>query len=521
MHASYPVEISQLEHVVRSIAGLTDAAAVMQHHSSFQAAHAALNEEHDAARRRDYLSAIERLVPAGGPGRVFLLSFLVSVSDDGRYLLELHRTLSRPEVTLEQRHFFYWQLLIRHPHIRGLPELEPAAVYASLVESCQRALNLRPTWIDAANRDPDSIIVITNQLLGLQHAPTIDCMDYCHVLQTRLGKNVLLINTADMPWTLQLPYYNAVRFNHTEEYSKIGKLNFKGQLIDFYQCRNPMPNLAEIRGILGAVLSRKPSFVLSLGHSNVAADVCARFLTVATMPFGTNLPRAKSNVFILPRRRKPEDAAFMQEWSIRDEQIVEAEYTFRLPERTASVTGAELGLPKDAYVIAVVGNRLAEEITDAVAAQLAQLLVDVPRAFIAFLGTFPSYARLHDLHPILRHRSAFLGYHKDVLAVYEHCDAYFNPPRYGGGSSAAFALAMGLPVLTGDSGDVPNIAGPDFVFASFDDIKAYVERMGTDADHRREWAMRAKARFAAISDREGMLRQIIAGAAARSDLRVS
>ena len=44
------------------------------------------------------------------------------------------------------------------------------------------------------------------------------------MLQTRLRKKVLLINTADMPWTLQLPYYNAVRFNHTEEYSNIGKL---------------------------------------------------------------------------------------------------------------------------------------------------------------------------------------------------------------------------------------------------------------------------------------------------------
>ena len=521
MRASYPAEIAQLEPLVRSMATLTSADEILRHQPSFHAAQAALAEEQDGARRRDYLRAIEDLVPAAGPGRIFLLSFLASVSDDGRYLLTLHRTLSQPEASLEQRHFFYWQLLIRHPHIRGLPELEPAVVYSSLVDSCQRALNLSSAWIDTTNRDPDSIIVITNQLLGLQHAPTIDCMDYCHVLQTRLRKKVFLINTADMPWTLQLPYYNAVRFNYTEDYSKVGKLSFKGELIDFYQCRKPMPNLAEVRAIVGTVLSRKPSFVLSLGHSNVAADVCAPFLTVATMPFGTNLPRAKSNVFILPRPRKPEDAAFMQEWRIRDEQVVEAEYTFRLPDRTASVTRAELGLPQDAHVIAIVGNRLAEEMTAPVAAELAELLAEVPQAFVAFLGTFPGYSRLAEKHPIFRQRSAFLGYHQDVLAVYERCDAYFNPPRYGGGSSAAFALAVGLPVLTRDTGDVANIAGRNFVFASFDDIKAFVKRAVSDDAHRAEWAQKAKARFAAISDREGMLRRIVEGAGARAHLRAS
>jgi glycosyltransferase involved in cell wall biosynthesis len=521
MHASCPAEIARLLPVARAVATLTDANEIMRHHSAFAAAQAALSKEPDAARRREYLSAVEQFVPAAGPGRVFLLSFLASVSSDGRYLLELHRTLSHPDVTLEQRHFFYWQLLIRHPAIRGIPELEPAVVYSSLVESCLRALNLRPAWIDATDRDPDSIIVITNQLLGLQHAPTIDCMDYCHVLQTQLNKKVLLINTADMPWTLQLPYYNAVRFNYTEEYSKVGKLNFKGELIDFYQCRRPMPNLPEVRSIVGTVLTRKPSFVLSLGHSDVAADVCARFLTVATMPFGTNLPRAKSNVFILPRERKPDDAAFMAEWGIRDEQIVEAEYTFRLPERHASLTRAELGLPPDAYVVVIVGNRLAEEITDHVAAELAQLLADMPRVFLAFVGTFPTYSRLPEKQPVFRARSAFLGYQKDVLAVYEHADAYFNPPRYGGGSSAAFALGAGLPVLTLDTGDVANIAGRDFVFATFDEIKAFIARATSDPAYRREWQQKARARFAAISGREAMLQRIVDGAAARSGLRVS
>jgi hypothetical protein len=300
----------------------------------------------------------------------------------------------------------------------------------------------------------------------------------------------------------------------------VGTLAFKGEQIAFYQCKAPMPNVEEMRAILGTVFKQKPAFVLSLGHSNVTPDLCADFVTVATMPFGTNLARARSNVFVLPRRRREDDTAFMEEWGIRDEQVIESQYTFRLPERSASFTREQLRLPEGAYVIAVVGNRLHDEVTPEVAGELEGLLTAAPSAFIAFLGTFTSYAALMDRFSSLATRSVFLGHQQDVLAVYECCDAYWNPPRYGGGSSAAFALGMGLPVLTRNTGDVASIAGERFVFDAAADIAAFVARTIDDPEHRRAWRAAAHARFAEIADREGMLRQIVEGVAQRAHLRV-
>lgn len=511
--------LAELDRLVPLIGALTGVEEIMRHEPAFKSAHAALTAG-DAAVRGRQIAAIEGCLPPAGAGRVFLLSFLVALANDIRHLQLLQETIAAPPFMLLQRHFFYWQLLTRHSHLRGVAQLEPAVVYAALLEQYRRSANVPGSWIEPADRDADCTVVITNQLLGLQHAPTADCLDYCHVLQARLGKKVVLINTADMPWTLQLPYYDAARFNRVEAYSTLGRLTHRGETFDFYQCRKPMPNLPEIRAIIAMVLERRPSFVLSLGHSNVAADLCAQFMTVATMPFGTDLSRARSNVFVLPRARRESDAAFMQQWQIADEQVVEAEYTFRLPGRSATVRREELGLPTDAYVIAVVGNRLAEEVTDDVAANLAALLAAVPAAFIAFVGTFPSYDRLARFRPIFAGRSAFLGYHTDVLAVYEHCDAYFNPPRYGGGSSAAFALAMGLPVFTENAGDVASIAGAPFVFASFDAIAAFIETAVDNSELRQQWSAAARRRFEQISDREGMLRTIVEGAAARAALRV-
>jgi glycosyltransferase involved in cell wall biosynthesis len=105
--------------------------------------------------------------------------------------------------------------------------------------------------------------------------------------------------------------------------------------------------------------------------------------------------------------------------------------------------------------------------------------------------------------------------------VFACCDAYLNPPRYGGGSSAAFAMAMGLPVLTLATGDVANIAGERFIFHSFDDITQFVMRAVAVPAYRNEWSAMARARFAQISDREAMLATIMRGIAARADLRVN
>jgi glycosyltransferase involved in cell wall biosynthesis len=207
----------------------------------------------------------------------------------------------------------------------------------------------------------------------------------------------------------------------------------------------------------------------------------------------------------------------MREWQIGPERIIEAEYTFRLPERTASLSRAELGIPSEAFAIAVVGNRLDTEITAAVASELSTLLATVPRAFVVFMGTFGTYPAVCAAHPILASRSVFIGHQRDVLAVYERCDLYINPPRYGGGSSAAFALAMGVPVLTLNEGDVASIAGDAFIVASFEAMRA-AARLATEPEMRSRLAVTARARFAEISDREAMLGTIVGGTAARAHL---
>jgi glycosyltransferase involved in cell wall biosynthesis len=237
------------------------------------------------------------------------------------------------------------------------------------------------------------------------------------------------------------------------------------------------------------------------------------------MPFGTNLPTSGCNLFILPRELRSEDDGVMNRLQISRRQVVETRYTFRLPERSSVLTREQLGLPRDSCVIAVVGNRLDEEIRGDFCDDLSEFLGSTPRAFLAFMGIFRGYGELIRKMPVIGRQSVFLGDQKDILAVYECCDAYLNPPRGGGGSSAAFALALGLPVFTRGSGDVANIAGPQFFIRSLSEMKEFIEKSLLDQEYRQGWARKAKSRFAEISDREGMLAHIVRQVEERACIR--
>jgi hypothetical protein len=519
MRAPLPLEVEKLSEIASSLKAPGSIDEVMQYLPQFKAAHAAVDREADEGEKQRYSGWIRELAPGKGAGRVFFLSFLASLTREAACLKDLHECLRHEEFTPEQRYFFYWQLITRHSRTAGSEIPDATAVYFEILDSFRNTLGMRLSWIDPEDRNSDAIVIITNQLLGMRHAPTADCLDYCSILQERLRKRVVLINTAMMPWSMPLPYYDAILFNYEKAYCEGARLDFRGASIEFYQCRLPMPNPAEIDWIVRKVLEIKPAFILNLGHSNIAADLCAECLTVATMPFGTNLSTSGCNIFILPRELRTDDCGIMTRMHIAREQVVETQYTFRLPEKSAVVTRKQLGLPGDAYVIAVVGNRLDDEMSDAFSADLSELLLTTPRAFLAFMGIFQGYARLTENRPVFKTQSVFLGHQKDILAVYECCDAYLNPPRGGGGSSAAFALALGLPVFTREGGDVGNIVGDQFFIRTMSEVREFVKGSLADHEHRTRWAEKARARFAEISDREGMLSHIIRQVEERAGIR--
>ncbi|EXX88240.1 hypothetical protein BG53_00910 [Paenibacillus darwinianus] len=209
---------------------------------------------------------------------------------------------------------------------------------------------------------------------------------------------------------------------------------------------------------------------------------------------------------IIGRGRTAKDVQFLQQLGIDGDSIIESVFTFDFKPQENRYTRAQLNLPENKFLIAVIGARLNDEVTPAfldVFEQLYKL-----GAHLVFIGGFDKHAEYAAKNSVFAEHSTALGFQSDVLAIMELCDLYANPQRTGGGSSAAEALYKGVPVVTLDSGDVSVAAGGDFHVHSYEEmthmIKRYIqedrfyETMSGKARERAELLMSTERQFSEV-----------------------
>lgn len=168
-------------------------------------------------------------------------------------------------------------------------------------------------------------------------------------------------------------------------------------------------------------------------------------------------------------------------------------FRVQLKPEPAPLARAELGLQDDSLVLVSVGARLATEIDGAWARRMLDVLERHPRAVWLLAGGAGAVpAALQAAAP---GRIRTLAHRDDLRAVLRCCDIYVNPPRVGGGLSAAEAMAEGLPVLALAGADAGSklgaLAQPDdeAYFAALDALLADAAlRHATGAALRRHFA---------------------------------
>ena len=137
--------------------------------------------------------------------------------------------------------------------------------------------------------------------------------------------------------------------------------------------------------------------------------------------------------------------------------IIKSRY-FSLPPQNEHITRQELGIPNDAFVLSIVGNRLDDELTVAFLEMLDSSILD--NMMILFIGNF-SYSDKIDKYTRIKEHSRYLGHCVDLMSRLELCDLFVNPDRAGGGTSGAMALFKGKPVVTIDRGDIADVCGAE------------------------------------------------------------
>ncbi|HYE49560.1 MAG TPA: hypothetical protein VEB20_08215 [Azospirillaceae bacterium] len=397
----------------------------------------------------------------------------------------------------------------------GAHDLAMRRLWQAIVDGFRAAMPAPRAPIPAFARRDDLVVLLTGQFMHAIHQPSVDILEFAHILMTRLGRRVVLVNTADGPVEVGFPLLSDYRSNVDDRLLKIRNLSFHEVKIPFVHLTPGTTTPAEAADVLDFVAELRPGLVMSFGTASPVADLCRDLTDVVAIPFGTYLPVAQPTYFGLPRPASPSDRPALELAGVPPERVIPIFYGYSLPETGQPARRAELGVPEDALVAAVIGLRLDSEVTDGFAATLEGLLRDEPRLFFLFVGPFEAYGGLAARFPLLASRARAIGLQHDVRAVLKACDLYLNPPRGGGGASAAYALAEGVPAFTLPWGDVSVVAGPDFHLKDLKDFAAVARVLGGSEASRADWSRRARDRYAAISSREEMLRMVLDGVKAR------
>jgi hypothetical protein len=279
----------------------------------------------------------------------------------------------------------------------------------------------------------------------------------------------------------------------------------RGDLIPYVTLPDPMPTARSLAAFDDAIRRVNPALAIAVGDSNPYADRLARQRPVVTLHFTVDRPLT---LYTIPGIHPdlPETAAATSNANL---PTIELTPHYSLLGRSQTYPRTLLGLDTDAFVFIVIGHRLHAEITKPFLQLLNEICAAVPAAHILFVGHFDRYGERIAAWPELRLRSHYIGSVTDVRGICEAADVFLNPDRTGGGSSAVYALASGLPVLTLPRGDINFVVGPQNACPDWDEMRDRAITLAIDPTAYAAASTAAHERSQTILGRKAILNTVL------------
>lgn len=403
--------------------------------------------------------------------QIYLYSILLTIDNTPKYLIEILNTcIYDDDLEINSKYFILYQYThmkftnnnVSNEQVECLLRKLYYKIYDKFYNTFQNSLE----FIVKSTRNKKLIFVFTPQFLGVNHAPTRRVLDRCINL-IELGYEVLLINTAEaLSIVNNIPIYNAQGANYIKEYSELNSMEYEGYKIPFYQSTHNTPNIAKAMSILGIIQEYKPFMIFSFGNYNITSDLASNIVPVANVPFSYDLPITKATFHVKVGILFDEDYRVLKKFHFDKDSLIRDNPNYHLKKQTKVLTRNELGLPEDKYILALVGNRLDNELDENFINKLLET-IDL-NTHLVFIGKFEFFDKLAQKNKKFNDNATNLGYQNDIFSIYDHCHLYINPHRSGGGASSVEALSKGVPVITPQYGDVYFGIGKEFGVANTD-----------------------------------------------------
>jgi glycosyltransferase involved in cell wall biosynthesis len=321
----------------------------------------------------------------------------------------------------------------------------------------RKELNRLCTWhrsnLSIKMNQPQGIIrniaIHVDQLLGLTHSPTKLMLDYAKNLTKVLPEARVKIfvedNLYSHPQEVMVPYLfssaesNICRPEHLRY--------LQGTHIEVFYADTEKAGLFRTQHIIAAINDFEPDLVLTNSCISLAMELIYDHFPIVYFSMGGTYFTCRADVYLVAWA--DEVLQNNQAYKLLDSALIESikvGIDFPIPQQKKSRD--DYGLTNSQFVMITVGNRLHADMNEAFITEIGNFLINHDDAVWFLVGFVPysefvaKYAGLIDSHKIV-----ILSYEYDLMALYDLCDVFVNPIRYGGGNSVAWAMSRKLPVL--------------------------------------------------------------------------
>ncbi len=355
-------------------------------------------------------------------------------------------------------------------------------IYENFLSEIQEKMNCSYPYIPLQNRRK-KIIIVMSDVISIYHAPT-KRLRFIYRCYQNMGYDVTCFVChlwgVEGRWDYCSGYtYNCNFMAETGSFS----LFLDGVKIEGFNLILKAEDYTKmLEKTLGMIWEEKPEFVLEIGNETILAGLCRPFTTLVTMGCTKSLPVTNAPIIATAVGHSKKEQKLWEQILEPEQVVLKVRHTVNSLEETEDgvvFTKESFGIPKDAFVVIIAGNRLDEEIKDDFLAIMYQILDLKKTIVIAVIGECPGLkARVSENERA--DRIFFLGMQEQFRKAIAVGDVFLNPPRQGGGTGALFAIMEGVPVITLDNCDVEANAGEEFVCQSVEEMPALVHQYSSD-----------------------------------------
>lgn len=331
-------------------------------------------------------------------------------------------------------------------------------------------------------REKKRIVIATDQLLSINHAPTRIVLNICNYLAHDHGYEIyLLINlTSRDANRISQFWYNPNMFNFLKDLDGMFSVQYKETIIRGFQFEWAPDKISDISAACELINIWKPLCVFYIGGASYRHDIYKYYTTLISMPCTDGYIVSEAQVLVSSLQS---DSSYIKE-SIQyikntNQHIENIGVLCTLREDSGHIyKKVDYNIPDTGFLLCIMGNRLDAEMSDDFISMMQELMYENANIYVAFIGDCTRTFFAEDLQSRVR----FLGYQSELVEIMKMMDLFVNPPRKGGGSGATFALQAGVPIATLANNDVANFINNRLCCNNLDELKALIERYMNDKE---------------------------------------